>query len=73
MKVIVGMTIGLGVGLVAAGVVSIVSPFDDRLTHFAIVGLGVGLLAGGSVALALLLFQRPPAGPAGKFPEKAPF
>jgi hypothetical protein len=73
MKVIVGMTIGLGVGLIAAGVASIVSPFDYRVTHFGIVGLGIGLLVGGTVALALLLLQRPPpSGTAGRFQEKAP-
>jgi hypothetical protein len=74
MKVIVGITIGLGVGLVFAGLVSIFSPFDERRTHFGIVGLGLGLLAGGTVALAILLFQRrpPSAAAAGQFQEKAP-
>ena len=59
MKYFVGMLIGFGVGLVAASLVVIFSPFTETVTNFGLLGLGVGLFIGGLVALVALALQKP--------------
>ncbi|HEY7422795.1 MAG TPA: hypothetical protein VH682_00915 [Gemmataceae bacterium] len=58
MKLLVAMMIGFGAGLVAAGIVAIVSPFREPVHNIGIIGLGTGLLLGGVMALVILQRQK---------------